>query len=407
MMDAAGLHAWGCVPESHRLGVMTVSGGAGVLIADAAEKEGLALEPFEPATRERLTGVLPAFAKPNNPIDLTAAVITDRDLLAGTLAALCADATLGVRVLFIGLLQSIAQQVVQAILAEREVSGKPVIVVWFGAGRAVMEQLEAARIPVFPDVPQAVRAIGLAWKARHRPRSGLGAAVPAALRRPVERLEISEAQAKRMLASWDIVRVPEGVLVADVAQGREAVGRLEPPLAAKLQSPRLKHKSEHGAVVLRIASHEQALEVASELTALGRAMGLPAEGVLVERMVPFDFELVVGMRHDPQFGPVMVLGRGGVSVEADPDVATLLMPVTQAQLQDALQGLRHAKLLKGFRGGPAIDFDACARSICQLATRFLAQPDLLELEINPLAVRGGQCWALDAVATLETKGSTI
>ena len=118
MLDAARLFAWDSVPRSHRLGAMTVSGGAGVMIADAAEKEGLVLEAFEPAIRDRLAAVLPSFAKPNNPIDLTAAVITDRRLLAQTLAALCADGSLGMRVLFIGLLQSIAEQVTDAILAE-------------------------------------------------------------------------------------------------------------------------------------------------------------------------------------------------------------------------------------------------------------------------------------------------
>ena len=163
----------------------------------------------------------------------------------------------------------------------------------------------------------------------------------------------------------------------------------------------MKHKSEHGGVVLRIGSYVQAAGVARDLAARAATQGLDIEGVLVEEMIPYDFELVVGMRHDPGFGPVLVVGRGGVSVEADPDIATLLMPVTTGRIRDALQELRYAALLRGFRGGPSIDFDACARSIGRLAEQFLVHAELLELEINPLAVRGGDCWALDAVATID------
>lgn len=400
MMDVAKLYAWNSVPSSNRLGVMTVSGGAGVLIADAAEREGLVLEPFDAHTKERLETVLPSFAKPNNPIDLTAAVITDRQLLTQTLAALCADESLGARVLFIGLLQSIAAQVTEAILTERNVSGKPILVIWFGADRSVVERLEAAYIPVFSDVPQAVRAIALAWKTRKiRPAIETGHA-PFPLRTARRTLEISEAQAKKMLGQWAGVQIPSGILVRSPEDFKDLLD-LALPLVAKLQSPLLKHKSEHGAVVLKIDSHAKALEVAESLIQKARTMNLDAEGVLVERMIPFDFELVVGLRHDPSFGPVMVIGRGGVAVEADPDIVTLLMPVTAAQIQSALRDLRYATVLRGYRSGPAIDFEECAQCIFQFAERFLAEVKLLELEINPLAIRGGQCWALDAIATLD------
>jgi acetate---CoA ligase (ADP-forming) len=403
MLDVAQLYAWEAVPQSNRLGVMTVSGGAGVMIADAAEKAGLVIPSFQPATQDQLAKVLPGFAKPNNPIDLTAAVITDRELLAHTLAALCSDSTLGLRVLFIGLLQSIAPQVTEAILAERAASGKPVVVVWFGADPAVVAKLESARIPVFTDIPQAVRAIALAWKAQVlRARAERSSTQFAPLRHPRPRVDISEAAAKRMIGEWDGIRVPSGVLIAGKAADEGCLQHLEPPLVAKLQSAQLKHKSEHGGVVLKIASRVHAAEVAEALTAKAHREGLPIDGVLVEQMVPFDFELVCGLRHDPAFGPVLVLGRGGVGVEADPDIVSLLLPITQEDVREALLGLRFATLLKGYRGGPAIDFGRCAHAIVRLSEQFLAQPRLLELEINPLAVRGGECWALDALATLES-----
>ncbi len=402
MLDVARLHTWNCVPTSSRLGAMTVSGGAGVMIADAAEKEGLTVDAFESATSERLAAVLPSFAKPNNPVDLTAAIINDPELLGLTLTALCADKSLGMRVLFIGLLQSIAGQVADSLLAERERSGKSVVVIWFGADRAVVDRLEAAQIPVFTDIPQAVRALGLAWKGQVLRKEVVAPTQLVPLRQTFDQLEISEAKAKRMLDQWDGIRVPHGLVIDRNDLISQLIQKLKPPLVAKLQSPQMKHKSEYGGVVLRIGTHAHAAEVATELAANAARQGLSIEGVLIEEMVPFDFELVLGMKHDAAFGPVMVLGRGGITVEADPDISILLMPVTHHRVRKALLGLRYSVILKGYRGGPSIDLDSCVNSICRLAEQFLAQSDLLELEINPLALRNGDCWALDVIATLES-----
>jgi succinyl-CoA synthetase beta subunit len=170
------------------------------------------------------------------------------------------------------------------------------------------------------------------------------------------------------------------------------------PLVAKLQSPQLLHKSDAGGVILRI-QNEQALQAAAQrLFDLGRELKLPVQGVLVEQMLPFDHELLLGLRRDVRFGPVLTIARGGVEAELDPDVVNLLLPASQPDIAQAIERLRCAKLLHGFRGKAGADIGNLSSRISELCSWF-AEQSLRELEINPLAIRGNDAWALDALIT--------
>ena len=133
-----------------------------------------------------------------------------------------------------------------------------------------------------------------------------------------------------------------------------------------------------------------------------RAVGKGSEhlirSVLAEQMLPFDHELLLGLRRDARFGPVLTIARGGVEAELDPDAVNLLLPATAEDILAALGRLRSAKLLRGFRGKPGVDMDALASRIHQICEWFSDQP-LREVEINPLAIRGNEVWALDALIT--------
>ena len=401
MIEAARLYEWNAVPRNRKLGVMSVSGGAGVLIADAADAAGLAVEPYSPETQAALAPLLPAFSKPQNPLDLTASIVQNASLLAGTLKAIGEDPSVGVRVLSIGLLHSIAKSVAEALVAERATSEVPIVVIWVGASRSVVEQLETARIPVFTDIPPAIAAIGTVCRIEGARAAAREAPWPAktAAQSPAT-CELSEAETKAVLRRWSGVQVPEGVLVRRDDVGVARIAHLQPPLVAKIQAAAMKHKSEHGGVVLKLQSHAAAVEACQRLFGIADAAGIEVEGVLVERMVPFDFELFVGLRRDPIFGPVLVAGRGGIEVELDPDIATLLLPVGPREIEQAIGRLRYARLLRGYRGGPAVDIAACARAIHELASRFTADTALQELEVNPLAVGCDGVWVLDALMTI-------
>ena len=168
---------------------------------------------------------------------------------------------------------------------------------------------------------------------------------------------------------------------------------------AKLQSAALLHKSDAGGVILRIGNDAALADALQRLREIGTKLALDVQGVLVEQMVPFDHELLLGLRRDPRFGAVLTLARGGVEVELDADAVTRLLPVNAAQVEAMLRGLRSARLLDGYRGRPAVDIPAVAARISTLCDWFIAHAALQEMEINPLALRGCQAWALDALAS--------
>lgn len=398
MIDAARLYLFDSAPQGSRLAVMSVSGGAGVLIADESEALGLALPAFADATCDALRPLLPSFARPANPLDLTGNVVQNTASIGQALAAVAQDPEVDAIVLFVGLMHSIAHAFTDALASARQHIRQPIVVVWMGAMPESVAVVEAARIPVFADIPQAMRALAAARRLAELQAGARGAlqADTLALPRASATQALSEWDGKQLLAGQSAVGVPQGVLVTSGA----APANLPPgPLAAKLQSAELLHKSDAGGVILRIGSPAALEQAIQRLRQVGADLKLDMQGILVEQMVPFDHELVLGLRRDPRFGALLTVGRGGVEVELDPDAATRLLPLAPSEIEALLRGLRSARLLQGFRGRPAVDLPALAARIATLCDWFLDQPALTEVEINPLAVRGGEAWALDALVT--------
>ncbi len=400
MMDAARLLLHDAAPRGPRLAVMTVSGGAGVLIADACEPLGLELPRLRPEVTQALVPVLPSFVHPGNPLDITGNVLQDTPMISRAMQCLAADRETHGIVLFIGMMHSIADAFVQALSQARAQVHCPIAVIWVGAMESSIQALEAAGIPVFLDIPQAVQAMARCLQMqRDRARIVQRAEAPAA---PVAADNgqslptLSEWDGKQLLAGQKSVHIPKGWLLQ--AGGPRPAAGLPYPVVAKLQSPQLLHKSDAGGVLLRIQDDRALQEAVERLYQVGAGLGIPIQGVLAEQMLPFDHELLLGLRRDPRFGPVLTLARGGVEAELDPDVASLLLPATVEDIAQMLGRLRCFKLLQGFRGRPGVDVAALARSIAGLCGWFMEQP-LRELEINPLAVKGDQAWALDALVT--------
>lgn len=398
MVQVAKLHLAGAVPAGDRLGIVSVSGGAGVMLADAADLAGFAVQPLSAATGAALAEALPSFAKPQNPVDVTGGVVQDRAMFRRVLDVVAAAPELDAVVLFIGLMHSIADELADALSAVCAEAGKPVVVVWVGAPPAVIRRIEAAGIVVFPDIPEAIAALAAARAPARGALSGQplpGGSLAVGRSQRV----LAEHEAKRLVAGFGGVAVPEGRLLRSPAEigGELAAGRW----VAKLQSAELPHKSDHGAVRLGLEGPEQVRRAVADLLALGEHLGVPVDGVLVERMLPFALELVVGLRRDPTFGPMLMVGRGGTAVELEPDVALAFLPLDDAGIEALLRSLRCRRLFDGYRGAPAVDVGAAAAAIGHQARGFLADPSLAELEINPLALPaagGGAPIALDALA---------
>lgn len=399
MMDAARLLLHDAAPAGPRLAVMTVSGGAGVLIADASEPLGLQLPALKPEVAQALVPVLPSFVHPSNPLDITGNVLQDTPMIGRAIQALATDTDTHAIVLFIGMMHSIADAFVQALSQARSRVHCPIIVVWVGAMDSSIHALEAAGIPVFLDIPQAMQALARCLQMQ-RTRAQILQRPEAQAAAPVadngrSRPTLSEWDGKQLLAGQQSVQIPAGWLLK---VGDALPGGLPYPVVAKLQSDQLLHKSDAGGVVLRIQDAPSLQEAIARLQKVGAGLGIPVQGILVERMLPFDHELLLGLRRDPRFGPVLTLARGGIEAELDPDVVNLLLPANADDIARMLGRLRCFKLLQGFRGKPGADLPVLADRIADLCAWFLQQP-LRELEINPLVIQGSQVWALDALIT--------
>lgn len=402
MVDIARLFLHASVPRGPRLAVMSVSGGAGVMIADEAEARQMSVPAFDAATCEALRPALPAFASPANPLDITGNVLQDTAGISLALRAVASDPNVDAIVLFVGMMHSIAGAFTAALTAVRAAAARPVIVVWMSAMPETVATLEAAGISVFTDIPPAMQAIAGALRVRALQTAACAAPTsPSVIAAPpsVAARALSEWDGKQLLRGQDAVQLPPGVLIPPDAATPTLPPALQYPVVAKLQSASLLHKSDAGGVILRIGSDAALSDALQRLRQIGSKLALDVQGVLVEQMVPFDHELLLGLRRDPRFGPVLTLARGGIEVELDADVVTRLLPVDAAQVEAMLRGLRSARLFEGYRGRPAIDIPAVAARIAALCDWFLAQAALQEMEINPLALRGGQAWALDALTS--------
>lgn len=399
MMDAARLLLLNAAPQGPRLAVMTVSGGAGVLIADACEPLGLQLPKLKPEVAQALVPVLPSFVHPSNPLDITGNVLQDTPMISRAMQGLATDQDTHGIVLFIGMMHSIADAFVQALSQARAHVHCPIIVIWVGAMDRSIQALESAGIPVFLDIPQAMQAMASCLQMqRTRAQITQRATAPAtasAADSGQSLPALSEWDGKQLLGRQRSVQIPKGWLLK---AGDVLPSTLPYPVVAKLQSPQLLHKSDAGGVVLRIQDDQSLQDAIERLHKVGTDLAIPVQGILVEQMLPFDHELLLGLRRDPRFGPVLTLARGGIEAELDPDVANLLLPATVEDIAQMLSRLRCFKLLQGFRGKPSADVQTLARNIADLCKWFLQQ-QLRELEVNPLAIKDDQVWALDALIT--------
>ena len=457
MIDTARLAIKQPAPAGRRVGIVTISGGAGVLLADELDTRGLDTPDFSAPVKEKLTAVLPAFIHAANPLDHTAAVAGDPALFDDVIRIVGESQDHDSIIIFSGLLDSIADKLVASLKHAFSGSSKQIGVVWLGASPFVMQELEEAGIPVFADIPQAAAAFAhivfateqqlrvrmlsdRQWPALTNPLSNPLANLDAAasktrvlteheaaqrvqslcdMRFPKQHLlleadDTSEVAIASIIATdlttaSDSTSTPDSILSLD-SRLNTAAGRLQLPLAAKLQSSEMTHRSDRGGVQLNLTSVSEVQAATNKLFELARSLELSCDGVLLQEMHRVSYELIVGIKNDELFGPLLVVGRGGIDVELRPDVQIAALPLTAAEIKTQLLKLESADLFAGHRGRAVVDLDALARTLAALTEGYLADEHLIELEINPLAVTDkGLVIALDALARIihEIDGTSL
>lgn len=392
-------------PARNTLGVITVSGGAGVLISDAADALGLELPPMPEAAQERLRGFVP-FCAPRNPVDCTAQAFNQIELVGEFARATAVDGGYRSCLGFftqVGGSPTVGPKVRAQMAAVAKEHPDRLWAVSIIAPPEVQAEWEADGFLVFEDPTRAVTALhamgrfGAAFEAVQP---------PAPLLPPVTLPDTtpSEAEAKRLLAAAGVPAVPE-MACTDAEAAVLAARRFGFPVVMKILSPDILHKSEIGGVLLNIADEAALREGFATLLARAaeRAPGARIEGVLVARQVTGAVEMALGVLRDPVFGPVAMVGLGGVFIEVLKDVAFRRCPFDAGEAERLIRSLKGFPLLDGARGRPKADVPALAEALAALS-RFAvaAGPRLLSVDVNPLLVlpAGEGAFAADAVVEL-------
>jgi acetyltransferase len=416
LFDLARALAAQPLPRGRRLTIVTNGGGLGIVAADAARDAGLEVRPLFGDVQERLGAVLPPMATVTNPIDLVGDA--DAARFANALLALGpdhgADALL---VLLTAQAATDSQTVARAVLAATRGWPLPIAAAFVGGARvaAGARTLDEAGVPCYAFPERAVAALGgLALAAaRRRARSSAAknaAPSPEALAllgglRAAGRLGPGMIELAPAFTACGIA-VAAPVVVATAGEAGPAAARVGFPVALKIVSPDISHKTEVGGVRLGLASADAVVEAAQamrERAARERPHAV-LEGFAIQPMVPAGKELLLGSVRDPQFGPLVMVGFGGIYVEILRDTAVRLAPVTAGEALAMLDELRLAPLLRGVRGEPAVDLSALAATIARFSELAAAAPGVEEVELNPLVAGPAGVIAVDARARLTPAG---
>ncbi|MGE0586780.1 MAG: acetate--CoA ligase family protein [Flavobacteriaceae bacterium] len=392
-------------PTGDRLGVVTISGGMGAQIADAACDAGLTLPAVPDDAQARLKALCPP-GSPVNPVDITAQLSTDPHLLGASMRELLATGEYDALLAFFGVyanVPALSAVFLEDLRALRADFPHAVMVVSIVCPAEEAARYAEAGYLVFEEPARAVRAMAaLRSLAAASSRLDTASDLPTSdMPRVARGVCYQEASAKALLAEAGI-RSPVERLVTSVEEIDEAAPKLRFPVALKIVSPDVLHKTEVGGVALGLASPEAASAAATDMLERVRAAAPDAriEGLLLSEMAQPGVELILGTRRDPLFGPLVMVGLGGVTAELFQDVAIRSAPVDAATAEDMLRTLKSFPLLDGWRGAPKADIAAAAAAIACLSMLAVANADSVEtIEINPLRVlaSGKGVLALDAV----------
>jgi len=416
MVETAKFFAAAGRPLARGVAVVSGSGGAGVISADMAERHGVPMPQPTAVTTDVLRSIVPEFGAARNPCDPTGQVLSVPESYGKCCRALLADPNYGVLLCAMSVAAQETGSARATMIAElaRE-QPKPVCIAWVsewlqGPGAEAYEADD--KVGMFRSLDRAYAAIA-AWHAWHafepvaaRPRlAPPGARERAGAILAAAGATLAEREAKAAIAAYGVPVVDER-LATSAAEAVAAAEALGYPVALKVESPAIPHKTEAGVVRLALAG-EAAVRVAfDEVMAAALRVARPAEirGVLVQPMAE-GVEVIAGARIDPLVGPMVVVGSGGVLVELMRDSVAALAPVSKEEARAMLLRLKGAKLLTGFRGSAPVDLDALAGAVARIS-EFAADfaGELEELDVNPLRCTPARVLAVDALIAKRRQG---
>jgi acyl-CoA synthetase (NDP forming) len=406
LIDTATLLArW---PKGATKGAAIVSNSGAVrgIALDFCKGIGLDVPKLSAETEATLRPIIPAYVPVDNPLDLATAGMGQADIYGKTARIMMADANVGCAILPMvpgtpALQMAKGNSLVPLIREET----RPVAFVIMGdevpLAPDFTKLIAESRIPFFRSPDRAMRAMAHLYHYGRRLEQLSAAPTPVVCAPPLPgHGSIPEHRAKAFLRAAGIA-VPQSALAPNIIQARAVASRIGYPVALKIQSPDIPHKSDVGGVALGILTQD-ALDTAWEQMETRIAVSCPQakiEGILVERMASPGFEMILGARRDRDWGPIVMVGLGGIWTEALEDVRLFPAGLSPEAIAEEIAQLKGAKVLAGIRGAPPLDVAALAATAEKLGALMLAHPELDEIEINPLIVRprGAGVLALDAL----------
>jgi acetate---CoA ligase (ADP-forming) len=401
LVEATELYLKGWKPRGRRLVAISNSGAVCVLTADAATAVGMPMAKLSDETDKKLKGILPSFATTTNPIDLTAALLSNGRLFGDILPVIAEDPAADA--FLVGIPVAGPGYDVEAFARDSAAfgkqTGKPLVIA--ATQRSVADQFAAEGLTVFPTETEAVSALHqfLAHRelmVRTQARRGRKAA-PLISSAAITML--NEADSLALLAARDIPVVSHRLCRsrAEAIAAFEAIGG---PVVVKGCSADIAHKSELGLVKLGVKTREEAGEVWAQMEAIIRKHGARFDGVIVAAMAGGRREVMIGAHRDAVFGPVVAVGDGGKYVEVFRDTTLLLPPFSGDEAREALERLRIAPLFAGVRGEPPMDVDKLCDAVVAIGELMLdPAAKVMSLDLNPVLLdsAGKGCVVVDAV----------
>ena len=399
MVDIATAFAFCRLPRGNRVAVITGSGGSAVWMADILSAHGLELPVLEDDIQRRVLALLPSYASAQNPVDGTAQAI--HEVGYARLVEIVRESQRIDVILLIGSLanDATAAQRAEELAAITGSTEQPILLsTYTTASPGSMAAFAEAGIPCYTSMPSCARAIRALvdyaqfQARRHRPQ--MAEATPPGVRDEVGRAlaaagsVLTETEAKALLAHYGVPRPPEA-LVTSPGAAAAAATEIGGPLALKIQSPDIIHKTEAGAVALSVIGEVGVREAYQRILAAAKTAHPQAaiHGVLVQAMAPPGREMILGVTRDPDFGPMLMVGLGGIHVEILGDVVFSPVPIGRDQALSLLGDLKGATVLDGVRGAPPADRAALAELIAVLSRFAADHGDLIEeIDLNPVIV---------------------
>ncbi len=416
------LYATGRLPAGKSMAVITISGGGGVVVADKCPEYGLDVVRLTAGTQDKLRKFFPSFGSVFNPVDLTSQLFYDKELFEKALSLVMQDPKIDVGGLFYSFDMPDPEASKKIIKAYRE-TDKPLIVFTWPTNQdhaiEAKNELVQAGVPVIEHIPSGLWAIssladwvkktreipadpvcisgkeeGIIFNRINKPASGVDSSM-------------TEWRSKKVLEAFDIP-VTRELLATTADEAVEAAVKIGFPVVLKIMSPDILHKSEAGGVKLDISDQEGVRKAFEELTSRAGKYRTDAfiEGVLVQEMLTPGLEIIVGLKHDPVFGPAITVGLGGIFVEVFQDLATRIAPLSRQDARSMLEELKGKALLHGFRDQLPRDINALVELLLKVSCLAVQLEDSIEeMDINPLIVyeQGEGVVAADAMIITRPK----